>query len=259
MLGYIAGVVWLRTQLKHHDAQANVFWGLVFVVVGAGLLGGKLGFFLVERRRFLSDPAAMLRSWNTGWVYWSGILLGIPAGLLYQRWHNARFRPRAYLPVADYCVAALSLGHILGRFGCLAEGCCYGRPTNVPWAIAFTDPATSVVDSLKGISLHPTQLYEVFGELAASVLLIGWLLPQIRAGKLRYGTAFFGYFLYYSVMRFIVELFRGDDRGIFLWPILSPSQWASLATGLVVSGLLFQRGVRERDSKSRSLFLDGRP
>ncbi len=258
-LGYVVGILWMRAQLHYHRAQPAELWGLVVAVVGGALLGGKLGFFLVERQQFLRDPPAMLRTWNTGWVYWSGLLLGLLAGLAYQWWHNRRYRPRAYLPVADDAVAALAIGHAIGRLGCFMEGCCYGRPTLLPWGVSFSSPACSVAPELRGIPLHPTQLYEAAGEALAAWLLIGWLIPQIRAGKYRYGTAFFGYLLYYSVMRFLIEFLRGDDRGTFLWPILSPSQWTSLFSGLIVAAVLWKRGVLERDRAHRSLFTDVQP
>jgi len=258
-LGYVAGVLWLRTQLKRHRAAPAEFWGMVATVLAGAVLGGKLGFVVVERAEFARDPRLVLDLWNTGWVFWSGLLLALPSGLAYQWWHNRRYRPRAYLPVADYCVAALAIGHVIGRIGCLMEGCCYGRPTLAPWGIAFTSPACSVAPNLRGVPLHPTQIYEALGEALAAALLIGWLLPAIRAGRYRYGTAFLGYILYYSALRFAVECFRGDDRGVFLSPLLSPSQWTSLFAGLAVAAVLWRRGVVERDLKRRSLFTDGKP
>jgi phosphatidylglycerol:prolipoprotein diacylglycerol transferase len=257
-LGYIVGVVWLRSQLEYHRAAPAELWGLVATVLSGALLGGKLGYFLVERAQFLRDPLAMLRLWNTGWVFWSGLLLGLLAGLGYQWWHNRHYRPRAYLPVADDCVAALAIGHAIGRLGCFMEGCCYGTPTLLAWGVSFTNAACSVAPELRGTPLHPTQLYESAGEALAAWFLIGRLLPEIRAGKYRYGTAFFGYLLYYSAMRFFIEFLRGDDRGALLSPILSPSQWASLLAGLVVAVVLWKRGVIERDPAGRSLFTDGK-
>jgi phosphatidylglycerol:prolipoprotein diacylglycerol transferase len=257
-LGYVAGVVWLRTQLKHHKAKPVELWGMIAAVLAGAVLGGKLAFFVVEWHDFLADPWGMIRAWNTGWVYWGGLLLGIGAGALYQRWHNRHYRPRAYLPVADYCVGALAIGHILGRFGCFTEGCCYGRPTTMPWGVVFTSAACSVRPALRGLPLHPTQLYEAFGEALAAFLLIRWVLPGIRAGRWRYGTAFFGYLLYYSVERFTIECFRGDDRGVFINPVLSPSQWVSLFVFLAVAVVLWRRGIVERDPARRSLFTDGR-
>lgn len=258
-LGYLTGIVWLRTQVKNMRSTPALFYSLVGTLLVAALSGGKLGYFIVEWREFVADPGPMLLEWNTGWVFWSGFLLACFSGVLFQIWHNKTHRPRAYLPVADYFGTALALGHVIGRIGCWAEGCCHGRSTGLPWGSAFMDPASSVPRHLLGVLLHPTQLYEAFGEAVAAAVLIGWVLPGIRAGKFRYGTAFIGYFLYYSIMRFLIEFLRGDDRGVFLSPALSPSQWICLAAGLVAAWALKTRGVRETDPAGRSIYSDGLP
>ena len=104
--------------------------------------------------------------------------------------------------------------------------------------------------------MHPTQLYEAFGEAAIFALLACHVLPNIRAKRYAFGTAFYGYILLYSVLRFFVEFFRGDDRGVFFLPGLSPSQWFSLAGAVAAAALLFRQGIVERNPRSRSLYLD---
>jgi phosphatidylglycerol:prolipoprotein diacylglycerol transferase len=258
-LGYLTGIVWLRTQVKNMKGTPALFYSLVGTLLFAALSGGKLGFFLVERREFLANPWLYLREWNSGWVFWSGFLLACLAGWFYQLWYNKTHRPRAYLPVADYFGTALSMGHVIGRIGCWMEGCCHGRPTGLPFGSTFINPACSVPPKLLGVLLYPTQLYEAFGETVAAAVLIGWVMPRIRAGKFRYGTAFIGYILYYSILRFSIEFLRGDDRGVFLSSALSPSQWVSLGAGLAAAWALKTRGVVERDPKHRSVYADGRP
>lgn len=243
-LAYMIGTVWLWTQVKNARGTPSWFYSLAGILLFAALLGGKLGFFIVERHEFAKDPWAMLREWNTGWVFWPGFLLACLAGFSHQIWCNKTNRPRSYPLVADYCAAALTLGHAIGRLGCWAEGCCHGRPTGLPWGSVFVDPASSVPPYLRGAPLYPTQLCEAIGEAIAAAVLIGWVLPRIRAGKLRGGTAFVGYILYYSILRFVIEFLRGDDRGAFLSPALSPSQWVSLAAGLAAAWALKVRGVR---------------
>ena len=255
-LGYLSGIVWLRTQVKNMGGTPALFYSLVATLLVAALSGGKLGFFLVEWREFSADPVPMLLEWNTGWVFWSGFLLACLAGAFYQVWYNKTHRPRAYLPVADYFGTARAMGHVIGRAGCWAEGCCHGRPTGLPWGSAFMNAASSVPRHLLGVLLHPTQLYEAFGEAAAAVALVFWVLPKIREGRFRYGTAFLGYILYYSTLRFLLEFLRGDDRGVFLSAALSPSQWVSLAAGLAAAWALKTRGVIEREGNQRTIYAD---
>lgn len=259
VLGYLAGIVWLRTQVKNMRATPPLFYSLVGTLLVAALSGGKMGFFIVEWREFVANPGSMLLEWNMGWVFWSGFLLACLAGFFYQLWHNRTHRPRSYLPVADYFGTALAMGHVIGRIGCWAEGCCHGRPTSLPWGSVFMSPASSVPPHLLGVLLHPTQLYEAFGEAVAAAALIRWILPGIRAGKYRYGTAFIGYILYYSILRFVIEFLRGDDRGVFLSSALSPSQWVSLAAGLMAAWALKTRGIAEHHPAKRSIYADGKP
>jgi phosphatidylglycerol:prolipoprotein diacylglycerol transferase len=174
---------------------------------------------------------------------------------VYQQGFNAFFKPKKrYLPPADYFGVSLPLGHVLGRLGCFAQGCCYGRPTELPWGVMFTDPACSVKPELRGLPLHPVQLYEAAGELVISLWIMRWLLPRIRAGRFRYGTAFFGYIGLYAILRFVTESFRGDDRGSFLAAWLSPSQWWSIAALAIAACALWRNGIKETQPTARSLY-----
>lgn len=257
--GYILGVLWLRTQLKHVNGTPAQFWTLSSLLIAAGLLGGKLGFYLIEWRFFMEDPWGSLATWSEGWVFWPGVLSAMLMGLAYKAWYNAHHRPRTYLHIADYVITALPLGHFFGRLGCFMQGCCHGRPTDLPWGVVFPKGTFAVEESVAGLALHPTQLIEAFAQLAFFVFFGYWVLPRIRAAKFRYGTAFLGYVVAYSILRFCVEFLRGDDRGVILSAALSPSQWLTLAAGLAAAAALYYRGVKEPNPKSRSYYADGKP
>ena len=110
----------------------------------------------------------------------------------------------------DVFAPGIALGHVTGRLGCFAAGCCYGRPTNVPWAIVFTNPlAAANVGTPLGIPLHPTQLYEAGAEL----LILIVLLATERRGRPFPGRTFWLYMILYAVSRYIIEIYRGDPRG----------------------------------------------
>ena len=118
----------------------------------------------------------------------------------------------------------IALGHVIGRLGCLMAGCCYGRPTSVPWAVTFTDPfAQANVGTPLGVPLHPTQLYEAGAEL----LILGVLLAWERRGHGFPGRTFWTYMLLYGVSRFAIEFYRGDSRGM-VFDALSTSQFVSV-------------------------------
>lgn len=263
VLGSALGVAWLmswRGQLKLPEDSWADFWKLVYVLFLGGLVGGKLGFFIVEWDFYRENPEAVW-AWQLGWVYWFGAAGTMLAGRLYQLYMNKHVlaRPRAYLPIADYCSAAGALGHAVGRLGCFFNGCCHGAPTDLPWGVAFTSPAADLDPVLLGIPLHPTALYEAGAEMALALLLIRGVLPAVRAKRLRQGTGFFLHIGGYAFLRFCVEFFRGDDRGDFLLPFLSPSQWVSLTAFVAVAWAVRRRGLRVTDPALETPYLDGKP
>jgi phosphatidylglycerol:prolipoprotein diacylglycerol transferase len=123
----------------------------------------------------------------------------------------------------DAFAPAIALGHVTGRLGCFAAGCCYGKPGNVPWAVVFTNPAAAAnVGTPLGIPLHPTQLYESGAEL----LILIVLLATERRGRPFPGRTFWLYMILYGVSRYIIEFYRGDPRGVIFG--VSTSQFISL-------------------------------
>jgi phosphatidylglycerol:prolipoprotein diacylglycerol transferase len=142
----------------------------------------------------------------------------------------------------------IALGHVIGRLGCLMAGCCYGLPTNVPWAVTFTDPfAAANVGTPLNQPLHPTQLYEAGAEL----LILVFLLATERKGRTFPGRTFWSYMFLYAVSRFIIEFYRGDERGLVMG--LSTSQFISLILAplsLVMLAVLRKRATAPEPVKA---------
>jgi phosphatidylglycerol:prolipoprotein diacylglycerol transferase len=125
--------------------------------------------------------------------------------------------------VTDVFAPGIALGHVIGRLGCLFAGCCFGRPTDVPWAITFHNEfAARNVGTPLGIPIHPTQLYEVGAEL----LILIVLLATERKGRPFPGRTFWGYMLLYGISRFTIEFYRNDPRGMV--GAVSTSQFVSM-------------------------------
>jgi phosphatidylglycerol:prolipoprotein diacylglycerol transferase len=117
--------------------------------------------------------------------------------------------------------------------GCLFAGCCYGKPTSLPWAITFTDPfAATNVGTPLNVPLHPTQVYEA----GAEALILVTLLATESRGRRFPGRTFWLYILLYAVSRFAIEFFRGDPRGSV--GIFSTSQFISLVLAPLAIGML---------------------
>jgi phosphatidylglycerol:prolipoprotein diacylglycerol transferase len=173
---------------------------------------------LVDFDHFLSQPGELLSLVRAGGVFYGGLIFAFLVGL----WLVRRYK----LPVwkaADAYAPGIALGHVIGRLGCLLAGCCFGKPTDLPWGVTFTSPvAASNVGTPLGIPLHPTQLYDAGAEL----LILAILLIFEKRGRPFAGRTFWLYMLLYAISRFIVEIFRGDERGMMLG--LATSQLVSL-------------------------------
>ena len=103
-------------------------------------------------------------------------------------------------------------------------GCCFGKPASVPWAVTFRDPAAMAnVGTPLGVPLHPTQLYEA----GAEALILAFLLTFERRGRPFPGRTFWTYLLLYGISRFVIEFYRGDNRGM-VFDALSTSQFVSV-------------------------------
>src|SRR2546422_8307339 len=201
---YLVGLklAMVRAKARGLD-QARVLDLGIYIIISA-LVGAKLLLLITDFSTFRADPRELLTLARSGGVFYGGLILAVIVALWYIR--------RIGLPLWTTCdvfAPGIALGHVVGRFGCFFAGCCYGQPTSVPWAITFTDPfAAANVGTPLGVRLHPTQLYEA----GAEFLILVALLATERKGRPFAGRTFWLYMLLYSISRFIIEFFRGDER-----------------------------------------------
>jgi phosphatidylglycerol---prolipoprotein diacylglyceryl transferase len=206
----------VRARQRGLDGTKVMDLGIYLII--AALVGAKLMLIVVDFDYFRSQPRELLSLVRAGGVFYGGLLAALGVAIVLVR----RYQLRIWT-TADLFAPGIALGHVIGRLGCLLAGCCYGTPTDVPWAITFTSPlAASNVGTPLGVPLHPTQLYDAGAELAILVIL----LATERRGRPFEGRTFWLYMLLYGISRFIVEMFRGDDRGMMLG--VSTSQFVSI-------------------------------
>ncbi len=205
-----------RARARGLDAARVLDLGIYIIV--AAILGGKLLLLVTDFQSFRANPVEILSLARSGGVFYGGLIVAVLVAFWYMRRHRLPL-----WPTFDVFAPGIALGHAVGRMGCLMAGCCYGRPTSVPWGIVFTDPFTGdYVGTPLGVALHPTQIYEVIAETA--ILL--FLLRFERRGRGFAGRTFWTYILLYGVSRYVIEFFRGDPRGSVL--VFSTSQLISV-------------------------------
>jgi phosphatidylglycerol:prolipoprotein diacylglycerol transferase len=229
---YLLGLKLAMTRAKSRGLdQARVLDLGIYIIISA-LVGAKLLLFFTDARTFIDHPSELLTLARSGGVFYGGLILAVVVALWYIR--------RIRLPLWTTCdvfAPGIALGHVVGRFGCFFAGCCYGKPTTVPWAITFTDPyAAANVGTPLNIPLHPTQLYEAGAE---AVILVVLLATESR-GKPYPGRTFWLYMLLYAVSRYIIEMFRDDPRGTV--GMFSTSQFISIILApLAIAMLVYLR------------------
>lgn len=202
---YLLGLQFALWRARSRGLDANRVMDLGIWIIVSALVGAKLLLIAVEYEQFGSDPAALLTLVRSGGVFYGGLIAAVVVALWYLRRHKM-----PVWTVTDVFAPGIALGHVIGRMGCLFAGCCFGRPTDVPWAVTFqSEYAARNVGTPLNVPLHPTQLYEAGAEL----LILAFLLMTERKGRPFPGRTFWGYLLLYGVSRFIIEFSRGDVRG----------------------------------------------
>ena len=237
---YLLGLKYAMVRANKRGLDSVRVLDLGIYIIISALIGAKLLLLITDFSTFKNDPKELLTLARSGGVFYGGLILAVAVALWYIR--------RAGLPLWTTCdmfAPGIALGHVVGRFGCLFAGCCYGKPTTRPWGITFTDPfAAANVGTPLGVPLHPTQLYEAGAEL----LILAVLLWTERKGRPYPGRTFWLYMFLYAVTRFIIEFFRGDERGT-VW-MFSTSQFISiLLAPLAVVMLVYLSRVQTPEPK----------
>jgi phosphatidylglycerol:prolipoprotein diacylglycerol transferase len=193
----------------------------------AGLIGSKILMFWVEPE-YREHPLQLLSLdfLRSGGVFYGGLLGAVFAGYFLMKRYKL-----PWWKTADACAPGIALGNFFGRQGCFAAGCCWGKPTTLPWGVQFTELGHRITGVPIDVHLHPVQLYESFAMLIVFFFLI-WLHRHKRFS----GQVILAYALIYSVVRFAVEFVRDDPRGDLLGLTtltgLSTSQMISLLVGI---------------------------
>jgi phosphatidylglycerol---prolipoprotein diacylglyceryl transferase len=223
-IGFLSAVYVIRKLAEKSKLDVDKVMDLAFWGTLVGFVGARALFVLTRFDTFLADPLSIIKVWEGGLVFFGGPLVVVPFGI----WFIKKNKLNVW-KTCDVVVPGLTIGHMFGRFGCLSAGCCYGKPTEMPWGIKLYSEL--VERHLRGVPLHPTQLYE------ASALLILFVgLLYVFRKKAFDGQVFLTYFMAYPIIRSIVEIYRGDlIRGFIIENWVSTSQFISFLVFLAAA------------------------
>lgn len=203
-------------------------WNFGILVVLAGIAGAKVLYVINEWSYYSAHPGEIfsVTTLQAGGVFSGGLLAAFAVAWWYVR--------RNHMPALGTCDAfspGLALGHAIGRIGCFAAGCCYGKETHHWWGVTFHNPlAYQITGTPLNVPLEPTQLFEAAVEFANFAFLM-WLLKRRKFD----GQVFGAFIFIYGVARFFLEFIRDDPgRGSVFGGVMSGTQL--IALGLVVGG-----------------------
>jgi phosphatidylglycerol:prolipoprotein diacylglycerol transferase len=236
-LAFLAGLQVASKLAKRVGLDPEAVSSVGIYAAMAGIVGAKLFLVLNDFGYYRANPGQIfsLATLQAGGVFYGGFLVALAVAIWRMRHYGL-----APLPVADIFAPAAALGHAIGRIGCFLAGCCWGKPTSVPWAVTFTDPAArDLVGVPLNVPLHPTQLYEAVA--LAVIFVILWR----QFGRSHRPGAILGlYLVLYSSFRFGVEFLRDPSERAFPFGwVLSSTQW--MAVGLVAVGVYLLAGRRK--------------
>ena len=188
----------------------------------AGIIGGMAGAKLLWVFEHLGEEPAIDLLSRGGLSWFGGFAGGILAGVLVLQ---VKRLPK--IAVVAAAAPALAIGHAIGRIGCFLVGDDYGRPSDLPWAVAFPDGAPPTM-----IPVHPTQLYQAIALVPLAILLFGWR---------RHGcpdTFVLGaYLMCTGAIRFVIEFVRVNER---VFGPFTVAHLASLAAVIAGAGFLMR-------------------
>lgn len=226
--GFLAGLSLAAKLGKKDGMPRERILDIGFYVLLSAIVGSRLFFIALNPGYYFSNPLEALKVWQGGLVFYGGLLFAVPVALWYMKKHRLDI-----WGTTDIFVPSLALGHAIGRLGCFSAGCCYGKVSEASWAVTFLHPESL---ARTGIPLHPVQLYESLGEFVNFLILMVLRKHQSYKGQL-----LLTYLFLYSVLRFTVEFFRGDEARGFILPGISVSQGISVIIGLAAITVIMRK------------------
>jgi len=238
-IGLVLGLTINVRLAEREGLNPDRSWNLGILAILSGIVGAKILFIVQDWSYYAANPGKIfsLATLQSGGIFYGGLVAAIGASFWYMRRH--RF---PLLKTFDVFAPGIALGHAIGRLGCFAAGCCYGKPTDLPWGVTFSsEVAHRLAGTTLGVPLHPTQIYEFLVELTNFGVLL-WLFRRRSFD----GQVIGAYLFLYGFARYFMEFLRDDPgRGLLFHGVLTGTQFISVLM-VIAGGALWLRRERPR-------------
>ncbi len=190
---FVAGIYVAMRSAEKEGIKPEFIADLGILIILSSIVGARLFYIIFyDFKNTLENPRGLFTLQQTGLVFYGGLILAVAAGVGFC------IRRKVSVPVLmDVAAPSVALGQAIGRIGCFMSGCCYGAPTSAVWGVNFPH-----LDYAR----HPTQIYE---SLATFTIFLGLMFFRKRATRV--GQVMWLYIVTYTIVRFTLEFFRGDN------------------------------------------------
>jgi phosphatidylglycerol:prolipoprotein diacylglycerol transferase len=226
-IGILLGLWIVSRQLKLRGIDSYQVLGIAIFALPGGILGARLLHVLENPDYFVDNPGQILSLRMVGLAIYGVIAGSLLGAVLYSLWKKL-----PVLRVLDSGALAFPVAQLVGKSANIINGDTWGRATDLPWGITYTNPNSFIPDSLLGIATHPTPVYE---QIWLVVVIVVLALNMRRLMKVD-GLAILSYCWLYSLGRFVVSFYRVNTS--ILWG-LKEAQVIALAVLIVVPTLAY--------------------
>lgn len=231
VVSFVAAIIFVRRAAKKFNISTDTIDSLAFYVMLGVIIGGRILYVIFHWSQYAHDVLGTVRIWEGGMMFFGGFLGALVASIIFLKKHKLPI-----LQIGDLIAPAIGLGEFFTRIGCFLNGCCFGIPSTLPWAIQFPDECVAGYSPVAAYRLHPTQLYaSLFG------LMLFFFLRDRLYKKHHTGDVFAFYLIFSGLFRFGIDFIRFYEDGANLWVN------QIIALGTVLAGAIMYLTSRQKN------------
>jgi phosphatidylglycerol:prolipoprotein diacylglycerol transferase len=220
VVSFLAAIIIAKREAKKFNISPLVIENLAFYLMLGVIIGGRIFYVIFHWSHYENDILGIFRIWEGGMMFFGGFIGGFLVSMLYLNKEKI-----SILKMGDIISPAIALGLFFTRIGCFLNGCCFGIPSSLPWAIKFPEQCVAGASPIGDQYLHPTQIYTSLFGLALFFFLKNKLHKPHQRGEI-----FSLYLISHGAFRFGVDFIRYYEDASNFWIN------QAIALGLVIIG-----------------------
>jgi phosphatidylglycerol:prolipoprotein diacylglycerol transferase len=206
VISFLAAIWLAKREARKFNISPVIIENLAFYLMLGVIIGGRILFVIFHWSRYENNLLGIFAIWHGGMMFFGGFIGGFLAGMFYLKKQKIQI-----LKIADLIAPAIALGQFFTRIGCLLNGCCFGKPSTLPWAIKFPQECIAGQE-LGSVHLHPTQIYSSLFGLVLFFFLKNRLSKPHKTGKI-----FALYLILSGGFRFGIDFIRYYENSANFW------------------------------------------